>query len=161
LLQLRDGISMKVNLKKTEPMQVAVVSHVGPYGQVGKLYEEIASWLTQKRLKIAGPPFGWFYDNPQQVPTHQLRSEVGFPFKGEAKPEGKINIKRIPTQVVLSTTHKGPYREVGPAYTALFQYADEKGYIPLGCPMEIYLNDPAKVPETELLTEVQLPIKKK
>jgi len=76
-------------------------------------------------------------------------------------PEGEIKIKKIPAQEVLYTMHKGPYREVGPSYTALFQYAKEKGYIPLGCPIEIYLNDPAKVPESELLTEVQVPVKKK
>ena len=152
---------MEVKLKKTEPMQVATVSHVGPYGEVGKLYEEIAKWLRQKRLEITGPPFGWFYDNPEEVPPHKLRSEVGFPFKGEAKPEGNVKIKRTPAQEVLYTIHKGPYREVGPAYAALFRHAHEKGYAPSGCPMEIYLNDPSKVPEAELLTEIQLPIKKK
>lgn len=139
---------MEVKLKKTEPMQVATVSHVGSYGEVGKLYAEIAKWLNQKRLQIAGPPFGWFYDNPEEVPAHKLRSEVGFPFKGEAAPEGNIKIKKIPAQTVLYVVHKGPYSELGPAYT------------PLGHPMEIYLNDPAKVPESELLTEIQLPIKK-
>ena len=152
---------MEVKLKKTEPMQVAVVSHVGPYSQAGKLYGEIAKWLNQKRLKITGPPFGWFYDNPEEVKAHELRSDVGFPFKGEAKPEGNIKIKKIPAQEVLYTIHKGPYREVGSAYTALFHYAREKGYTPLGCPMEIYLNDPKEVPENELLTEIQLPIKRK
>ena len=90
-----------------------------------------------------------------------MRSEVGFPFKGEAKSEGKVEIKKIPAQEVLSVIHKGPYREVGPAYATLFQYAKEKGCVSQGCPLEIYLNDPAKVAEKELLTEIQLPIKKK
>lgn len=152
---------MEVKLKKTEPIQVATVSHVGSYGEAGKLYQEIVKWLMQKKLMITGPPFGWFYDNPEEVPAHELRSEVGFPFKGEAKPEGNIKIKKIPAQEVLYMVHKGPYREVGPAYAALFQHAKEKGYIPKGCPIEIYLNDPAKVKESELLTEVQLPAKKK
>jgi len=151
---------MEVKLKKTESMQVATISHIGPYDEAGKHYNKIAMWLTQKRLKIAGPPFGWFYDNPEKVPAHKLRSEVGFPFKGEVMPEGDIKIKKIPAQEVLYTMHKGPYSEVGPAYTALYQHAREKGYTPLGCPMEIYLNDPAKVKEGELLTEIQLPIKK-
>jgi len=152
---------MEVKLKKAKPMHVATIRHVGPYGEVGKLYEEIAKWLKQKQLKITGPPLGWFHDNPEKVPARKLRSEVGIPFKGEAKPEGNIKIKKISAQEVLYTIHKGPYSEVGPAYTALFQNAKEKGYIPQGCPMEIYLNDPAKVPETELLTEIQLPVKKK
>jgi effector-binding domain-containing protein len=76
-----------------------------------------------------------------------LRSGVGFQFKSEEVPEGKIKIKKIPAQEVLYTIHKGPYGEVEPSYTALFQCTNEKGYIPLGCPIEIYLNDPAKVPE--------------
>lgn len=151
---------MEVKLKKTETMQVATISHVGSYGEIGKLYEEIIKWLNQKQLEMSGPPFGWFYDNPQEVPAHELRCEVGFPFKGEAKPEGSIKIKQIPAQEVLYTIHKGPYSEVGPAYAALFQYGSEKGYTPLGSPMEIYLNDPAKTPESELLTEVQLPVMK-
>jgi len=152
---------MQITLKKTEPLQVATVKHVGPYKEVSKLYEEIVKWLRQKQLAITGPPFGWFYDNPERVPANKLRCEVGFPFKGEAKSEGKIQIKKIPGQEVLSTIHKGPYGEVGSSYAALFQHANEKGYIPLGCPMEIYLNDPARVPESELLTEIQVPIKKK
>jgi len=151
---------MEVKLKKTEPMQVATISHVGPYGEVGKLYAEIAKWLYQKQLQIAGPPFGWFHDNPREVPAHKLRCEVGFPFKGKAKPEGNIKIKQIPAQEVLYTIHKGTYMEVGSAYSALFQHAMEKGCTPLGPPMEIYLNDPRQVPESELLTEVQLPVKK-
>jgi len=151
---------MEVKLKKTELMQVATISHVGPYGEVGKFIAEIAKWLNQKQLQITGPPFGWYYDNPQEVPAHKLRSEVGFPFKGEATSEGNIKIKKIPAQTVLYVMHKGPYSEVGPAYMALFQHAIEKGYTPLGPPMEIYLNDPAKVPESKLLTEIQLPIEK-
>jgi len=151
---------MEVKLKRTEPMQVATISHVGPYGEIGRLYEEIVKWLNQKQLQMVGPPFGWFYDNPREVPAHKLRSEVGFPFKGKVRPEGKIKIKQIPAQEVLSTIHKGPYMEVGSAYAALFQHAMEKGCTPLGPPMEIYLNDPAKVPESELLTEIRLPVKK-
>jgi len=94
------------------------------------------------------------------VPASKLRSEVGIPFKGEAKPEGSIKVKKIPAQEVLFTVYKGPYMAVGPAYSRLFQHAKEKGYTPRQCPMEIHLNDLAKVPESELLTEVQLPVKK-
>ena len=152
---------MEIKSKKTESFQVATISHVGPYKEAGKLYEEIAKWLRQKQLKITGPPLGWFYDNPEEVPAHKLRSEVGIPFKGEAKPEGKIKIKKIPSREVLYMIHKGPYGEVGPAYAALYQHATQKGYTLQGSPIEIYLNDPAKVKENELLTEIRLPIKKK
>jgi len=35
---------------------------------------------------------------------------------------------------------------------ALFQYAKEQVYIPLGYPLEIYLNNLTKVEESELIT---------
>lgn len=152
---------MEVKSRKTEAIRVATITHVGSYGSAAPpLFEEIEEWLRRKQLKIAGPLFGWFFDNPEKVPARKLRSEVGIPFKGEAKPEGQIEIKETPAQDVLYVIHKGPYPDVGPAYSALFQHAQEKGYTVLGCPMEIYLNDPGQVPESELLTEVQLPIKK-
>jgi len=151
---------VEVKSKKTESMQVAVISCVGPYGEVGKHYETIAKWLNKKGLRISGPPLGWFYDNPEEVSAHKLRSEVGFPFKGVATPEAEIKIKKVPAQSVLYVVHKGPYSQVGPAYAALFEHTRKQGYIPLGSPMEMYLNDPAKVRESELLTEVQLPVKK-
>ena len=28
---------------------------VGPFGEVGRLYEEVAKWLGQKQLRITGP----------------------------------------------------------------------------------------------------------
>jgi len=152
---------MKIELKKVREMQVAYIDRVGPYSEVGPLFAEIAGWLAGKGLQISAPPFGIYYDNPQVVPVEKLRCEVGFPFIGKTKGEGKIKVKKIPAREVLSTIHKGPYSEVGAIYEALTRYAIEKGYSFAGAPMEIYLNSPAEVPESELLTEVQIPVTKK
>jgi AraC family transcriptional regulator len=141
---------MEIEVKKTKRMQAAVFSHVRPYSEASKLHGEIVKWLRQKQLRIAGPLLGWFYDNPEKVPPQELRSEVSFRFKGEPKSEGNINIKKIPAREVISTAHKGPYGEVGLSYNALFEHPKEKGYTPLECPIEIYLNDPTKVSESEL-----------
>lgn len=117
--------------------------------------------VETKKAKNYRSSFWMVLRHPDQVPASKLRSEIGFPFQGEAKPEGDIEIKKLPGQHVLSTIHRGPYGKVGVAYAVLFQYASEKGFVPTGCPMEIYLNNPAEVPESELLTEIQLPIRKK
>ena len=151
---------MEIELKKVGEMQVAYIAHVGPYGEVGPLFAEIAGWLAGKGLQISGPPFGIYYDNPEVVPAEKLRCEVGFPFIGETQGEGRIKVKKIPGREVLSGIHKGPYREVGPVYEALTRHAVKKGYSIVGAPVEIYLNAPGEVPESELLTEVQIPVTK-
>jgi effector-binding domain-containing protein len=152
---------MEVNLKKIEPMQIAAISRVDSYSETEKLSRNYRRAKTETIKDCLPPLLGWFYDNPEEFLAHKLRSDVGIPFEGEAKAEGRTKIMKVPAQEVLYTVHKGPYTEVGSAYAALFQYVREKGYMPLGCPIEIYLNDPAKVKESELLTEIQLPIKKK
>jgi len=102
---------LEIKLKKTEPWQATTIKHVGPYKEVGKLYEEIAKWLRQKQLKITGPPFGWFYDNPEEVPANRLRSEVGFPFKGEAK--------HVKTSITSSQTFHEPHEMISSFRTVL------------------------------------------
>ena len=83
------------------------------------------------------------------------------PFAGEAEEEGKVKIKTLPEQLVLSSIHKGPYNEVGNVYGAIAQYAYQNGYEIIGPPTEIYLSDPNETPENELLTECTFPVIKK
>lgn len=59
---------------------------------------------------------------------------------------------------VATTTHVGPYPEVGKAYTALQKSMTDNGRRPAGPPREIYLNEPGVAPDAELLTEVDRPI---
>jgi len=60
-------------------------------------------------------------------------------------------------EVIRPILHAKPI----PKDVPIMLYAKEKGCVSQGCPLEIYLNDPAKVAEKELLTEIQVPIKKK
>ncbi len=76
---------------------------------------------------------------------------------GAAGGEG-VELEEIPGGRVATTTHVGPYREVGKAYTAMQKWMTDNGRRPAGKAREIYLNDPGEVPESELLTEVDWPI---
>ena len=114
-----------------------------------------------KGLQMMGPPFGVYFNSPQQVPVEDLMYEVAIPFAGDAEEEGRVKIKTIPAQLVLSTIHKGPYSECGMAMGALAEYAYKNSYEIAGPPMETYLSDPNETPEKELLTEVCFPVIKR
>lgn len=152
---------MEIEVKMVEEKQVAYISHKGPYDALPELFGEVVGWVMMKGLQITGPPFGIYYNSPEEVPPEELEYEVGIPFVGEAQEEGRIKIKKLPAQQVLSAMHKGPYDQVGPVFTALAEHAMKEGYEIVGAPMEIYLNDPMEVPESELLTEVQFSVVKK
>jgi effector-binding domain-containing protein len=46
-------------------------------------------------------------------------------------------------------------------YAALMEYAMNNEYGVIGAPMELWLNNPMEVAESELLTEVRFPVAKK
>ncbi|HBQ28944.1 MAG TPA: AraC family transcriptional regulator [Desulfotomaculum sp.] len=151
---------MKIELKTIEEKQVVYIAQTGPAEEMGVLFGEILAWVMEKGLQMAGPPLS-IYPNQEKVSPEEMEYEAGVPIVGEVREEGRIKIKRIPAQQVLTTIHKGPYREIEPVYKALMEYIMKNVYEIVGAPMEIYLNDPREVPESELLTEVQFPVLKK
>ncbi len=63
--------------------------------------------------------------------------------------------------MVVSAIHKGPYDQVVGIYGAIIEYVFKNGYQIAGPSMELYLNDPMEVAESEILTEVRQPVIKK
>ena len=65
------------------------------------------------------------------------------------------------SKLVAYTIHKGSYNKLGEAFQRLSQWISKNGFEIIGHPTDIYYNDPNTSPEEELLTEVQIPIKRK
>ena len=83
-----------------------------------------------------------------------------FTCKNENKPtimlEKGITKKTIAEHKSLQYTHKGSYDDFEKIYPALFELNYNFNYN-FPC-IEVYLNDPAKVQPSELLTEIYIPI---
>ena len=151
---------MEIELKKTEEKRVAYIFYTGPVEDMGDLIGEIVDWMMNQNVEMTGPPYSAYYTSPAEVAPEDMQYEMGVPFLGEASEAGKVKIKIMPAQQVLSTLHKGPYNEVGSVYEILMNKVIEDGYQMTGAPLEIYFNSPIEVPETDLLTEVQFPVVK-
>lgn len=152
---------MEIEEKKFEKKQVAYISYMGSYDEVPVLLGEVVGFIMAKGLQMVGPPFGIYFNSPQEVKEEELMYEIAIPFAGEAQEEGRVKIKMIPEQMVLSRVYKGPYSECGKALGTLVEYANRNGYEIIGAPMEVYISDPNETPEKDLLTEVNFPVMKK
>ncbi len=154
----------QITEKMIEEQQVACIFHEGSTAEIGedmgRLITELVSWAIKNGVQMAGAPFTVHHGSPEEIARGKLNYEVGFPFMGEARSEGDITIKTIPSHQVISAMHKGPYGVIGPVYAALMEYAAKNGFAIAGAPMELYLNNPMEVSESELLTEVQFPVVK-
>jgi effector-binding domain-containing protein len=64
----------------------------------------------------------------------------------------------MPGGEFATVTHVGPYEQLGLAYHALYDWAQEHGHEPRGLIREIYVNDPANVRPDALQTDLLLPL---
>jgi effector-binding domain-containing protein len=153
----------EVKVKKSKDMKIAYVKHVGACNKIpyNKYYEKLFVWIKEKRLRPAGPPFGIFYDNPEEVPAKKCRSEVGVPIKGNVKSGKDIKVKKVPAATVVRLVHRGPMKDYGKSYGKINKWIAANGYVWVGPSMEIYLSKPKMVGgELSVFTVIQVPVKK-
>lgn len=102
----------------------------------------------------AGPPF-CYYPGPV---GEEFDVVVCMPVVPGASAGEGVALETVAGGKVASTMHRGPYAAVGETYAGLQAWMDAHGHTPAGPPREVYLNDPANVPESDLLTEIDWPI---
>lgn len=115
----------------------------------------------KEELQITEPPYWIYFNSPREVTPEELEFEIGIPFIGKAKGEGRVKVKNVPAHQVASTVYKGPYEQASQVYQAVIEYVVENGYEIMGGVKEIYFNNPMEVSEDELLTKVRFEVQKK
>ncbi len=53
--------------------------HVGPYSRLGETHDGVRSYLEENNLRMTGPAFEVYIDDPNQVSQEQCRTEVYWP----------------------------------------------------------------------------------
>ena len=123
---------------------------------IGGGFAEIARTLQAHGTAISGAPFIVYHDVIDEETDGDI--EMCIPVAGPVESAGRVEAKTVSGGPVASTIHKGPYREIPPAYHALSSWISQNGHSMTGPPREIYLTDPTEVSEVEILTEVDWPI---
>lgn len=115
-------------------------------------------YAMSQGLAMSGPPFVRYID---QTPAF-VTVEAGVPLAetADAPPaDSGLSTGHLPAGTVAVTVHKGPYEDLGDAHIALDRWMTENEVTPAGPPWEIYITDPAEVPDpADWLTEVIWPI---
>jgi effector-binding domain-containing protein len=122
-------------------------------------YQSIMEYLIGLGEQPAGMPFAGYYNMDMQ----NLDVEIGFPVAKHTEGKGNIKASEIAAGKYVTATYKGPYKDMVPAYDAIQKWIDENGfttdYSETRPCYEFYLNSPMEVPESELLTEIVIPVK--
>lgn len=132
---------------------------------IHKLIGEICACVNspesqRNRVKVTGPIMFLCHDEEYKETDADI--EIALPVSGRISVEDpKMEIKTLPAIRAVSAVYRGPYPGVETGFKQVFSYAEENNLEPFGPSRELYLNDPAEVPEEELMTEVQIQVKEK
>ena len=125
-------------------------------GALGQAYGAIAGYLGGMGQAPTGPPFSAYYNADME----DLDVEIGFPVAQPLPGEGEVQAGWMQGGTVAVCLHVGPYSKIGAAYEALMAWMAENRYEPAGPAYEIYLNDPAVTPHSELQTQLVFPVQR-
>lgn len=111
--------------------------------------------IQEDKLTIVNPPMVLFHSS--EYSPFGLDTEFAIPIKEYAKGTRDFN-----PGLCLKTVVYGPYSDLASVYTKQIQWAEKESYECVSALFEVYVNDPTEVKnESELITEVYYPIKKK
>jgi AraC family transcriptional regulator len=152
----------EVRIEEVAPMTLAALRHRGDYMGVEKAFNRVMGWAAGKGL-LQGPPrmIGVYYDDPDQVPEAELRSDAGLVVPPDTPVEDPIKLVELPGGPHAILRFKGAYAELAGAYRWFYgTWLPQSGREPddAAC-FEDYLTNPREVPAAENITEIHLPLK--
>lgn len=151
-----------ITIQHRPALRLAAAFHKGDYQTCGEAFERVGTiFVTRNLLPHARGMIGVYYDNPAETAPEDLRAHAGMAVEdGFEIPEGLEEVT-LPASRCAILEHKGPYATLGAAYDVLYgKWLPESGEEPADLPpYEVYLNDPATTPATELRTDICLPLK--
>jgi AraC family transcriptional regulator len=157
-----DVAGFPVEIVTLAPRRCAGIDHVGSYMQIdhamGRLFGELAA-----RDMIPAEPqmIGLFFDDPDLGPEEELRSRAVLPVSGDKAIEAPMVETTLAGGLYARLSYTGPYADMRGAYRWLLgTWLPASGHEPGDAPIfEAYLNDPREVPQSQLRTDIHLPLK--
>jgi len=153
--------TMKVVIKKVEPMTVASVRGIIPtYSAQGGLWQDLEGYLALQHVRPVGPCFTIYYD--EEFKERDVDAEVCEPIDVQLTETNKVKAHTLPATDVASAIHNGPYVELGTAIEAVIRWTEANGYRIVGPEREIYIRPGKNGSQTdpETVTEIQFPVEK-
>jgi effector-binding domain-containing protein len=133
-------------------------------GLIGAVMQQIFSPANQRgNVNINGPITLLFNHDtltktPEEGGIGHMEFEIAVPVVGRISVEPGFDVKSLPGGKMVTLIYTGPYHEVGGAYTKALEYVGSHGLKMNGLCREMYLNNPQEVPESKLMTEIQIPV---
>lgn len=153
-------MSYKCEIKERSAQPTLVVRTRTPVQNIsqvlGQAYGTVMKYLGELCEQPVGPPYVAYFNMDMQ----NLDIEAGFPVARQLPGKDSVTASQMPGGKMVACLYTGPYNEIKAGYEALTQWTQEHGFYTLGTAYEVYLNDPAKTPPQQLMTQIMMPLEK-
>ena len=163
----KENINHKI--VKLPEIPILFLSYIGNYDKFSMLPFEENSWdrlyryaLLKDLLPEQEEYWGICFDDTDITDSNKCRFYACMTIKSPVKSKLTDDIKCmiIPADQFASYIHKGSYNDLDKFYNIVLQNIPDEYNLGEGLILERYLNSPNDTPESELLTEILLPVTK-
>lgn len=157
-----DARTFPVTVEGLPARRCAGIDHTGSYMAIdhamGRLFAELGA---RNALPAQPEMIGVFFDDPDLGPEDQLRSRACLPVADSVTITATLVETALRGGLYARLSYTGPYADMRSAYRWLLgTWLPASGYEPDDAPIfEAYLNDPREVPQSQLRTDIHLPLK--
>ena len=157
-----DSSTFPVTVERLPERRCAGIDHAGSYMDIdhamGRLFTEL---VARHALPAEPAMIGVFFDDPDLRPEAELRSRACLPVADSVTIDAPLVETVLRGGSYARLSYKGPYADMRGAYRwFLGVWLPASGHEPDDAPIfEAYLNDPREVPQSDLRTDIHLPLK--
>lgn len=151
-----------VSVETAPARHLVGLAHKGPYLEIGGTYEKLGAIAASRGLwPDVTAMIGIYLDDPGTVPAADLRAFAGLELRpGMDSPKG-LDTRDIPEGTAARLRLIGPYTGLPAAYDYLYgEWLPQSGCDPADAPCyEVYVNHPGDTAQSDLITDIYLPLK--
>jgi len=154
---------MNIRTVKLETMRAVCMEHIGPYNEIGPVFEKLGEFVQEHSLPIDGEKWlGIYRDDPTEVPAEKLRSEACITVASETEipdTEG-VTVRILEGGKYVIGTHVGSYSGLGVAWGEIWGAVQNMSHELRESPcFELYTKGcESGLPESEWVTELCIPV---
>jgi AraC family transcriptional regulator len=151
----------RVTVRRCAQLRLATMRHRGSYDNVSQVWQRMLGWARAKGLLLPGAElYGLCPDDPEVTVTDHLRFDAAIAIDKSFVPDASVQVALVEQGTYACATHKGPYHTLHETYLDVIgRWFPQSGYaLAADAVVEHYLNDPTKVPSSEILTEIRVRI---
>jgi DNA gyrase inhibitor GyrI len=153
-----------IKVKQVASYTVASLIHYGPHASnmLRAEFIQLVKWAKKNNLRSGKWVMRWL-DEPGKKPASRMRSEACLEIiKGNAKPEGRIQIKKFHKHTVASVVFDPSKVSAHLVYFGIYGWVRYSEFEATDSPpREVYSGNPWTSPHAWSNAEVQVPIKRR